>query len=46
MGMSYGELNTLGSLRKVDKCGPFSMFRKLLDLWKHLEPRVIAEKVK
>jgi NAD+ synthase (glutamine-hydrolysing) len=29
MGMSYDELSIYGKLRKVDKLGPVSMFKKL-----------------
>lgn len=33
MGMTYDELSLFGNLRKVDKCGPYSMFTKLLHEW-------------
>jgi NAD+ synthase (glutamine-hydrolysing) len=33
MGMTYEELSVYGRLRKVDKCGPFSMYTKLLVQW-------------
>jgi NAD+ synthase (glutamine-hydrolysing) len=33
MGMSYNELSVYGRLRKVEKCGPYSMFGKLLIEW-------------
>lgn len=47
MGMSYGELSKFGILRKVYKCGPFSMFERLLNDWsKQLNPLEIAQKVK
>jgi NAD+ synthase (glutamine-hydrolysing) len=46
MGMSYAELDTFGKLRKIEKCGPVSMFEKLVVMWDHLKPREIAEKVK
>ncbi|KAK2463654.1 hypothetical protein APHAL10511_004405 [Amanita phalloides] len=47
MGMTYDELSVFGRLRKVDKCGPYSMFTKLLHEWGHfLSPIQIAEKVK
>ena len=49
MGMSYSELSWFGRLRKVFRCGPTQMFRKLLTTkeWcsKH-SPDVIAQKVK
>ncbi|KAH7105940.1 glutamine-dependent NAD(+) synthetase with GAT domain-containing protein [Auriculariales sp. MPI-PUGE-AT-0066] len=47
MGMTYDELSTFGRLRKVEKCGPYSMFTKLLHEWgSALSPLQIAEKVK
>lgn len=33
MGMTYDELSAFGRLRKVEKCGPVSMFTKLLQEW-------------
>lgn len=33
MGMTYDELSVFGNLRKVEKCGPYSMFTKLLHEW-------------
>ena len=33
MGMSYAELGDLGTMRKVEHCGPLSMFLKLRDRW-------------
>ncbi|XP_061612208.1 glutamine-dependent NAD(+) synthetase isoform X4 [Phyllopteryx taeniolatus] len=47
MGMTYCELSVIGRLRKISKCGPFSMFCKLIDLWKDvLSPTEVARKVK
>ncbi|OBA20806.1 glutamine-dependent NAD(+) synthetase with GAT domain-containing protein [Metschnikowia bicuspidata var. bicuspidata NRRL YB-4993] len=50
MGMSYAELSVFGRLRKVDKCGPESMFVKLYHEWSqppfNYTAEVIAEKVK
>ena len=48
MGMTYAELGIYGILRKMQRCGPVSMFLKLLDLWSDrcLSPLVIADKVK
>lgn len=46
MGMSYAELSTFGTLRKVNRNGPFSMFNSLLGIWKHLSSKEISEKVK
>lgn len=33
MGMTYEELSVFGRLRKQDKCGPYSMFTKLVAEW-------------
>lgn len=48
MGMSYDELSVFGRLRKIQKCGPYSMFLNLLHEWtpKGLTPQQIADKVK
>ncbi|CCD23855.1 glutamine-dependent NAD(+) synthetase NDAI_0C01950 [Naumovozyma dairenensis CBS 421] len=47
MGMTYEELSLFGYLRKVEKCGPYSMFLKLLHEWTpKLTPTQVAEKVK
>lgn len=55
MGMSYAELDEYGKLRKISRCGPFSMFETLLIKWsdkinpqtqKPLTPGEIAAKVK
>lgn len=49
MEMTYEELSVFGKLRKADKCGPYSMFAKLLYLWStqyEMSPREIAGKVK
>ena len=46
MGMSYKELGLYGRLRKIERCGPVSMFLKLLPAWPHLSAREIGEKVK
>jgi hypothetical protein len=47
MGMTYDELSEFGRLRKVEKCGPYSIFTKLVHEWgPRLSPRQIAEKVK
>lgn len=46
MGFTYDELSVMGRLRKVDKCGPYSMFIKLLHVWKNTKtPAEIADKV-
>ncbi|KAJ3810791.1 hypothetical protein F5876DRAFT_41074 [Lentinula aff. lateritia] len=47
MGMTYDELSVFGRLRKVEKCGPYSTFTKLVHEWGgFLSPLQIAEKVK
>jgi NAD+ synthase (glutamine-hydrolysing) len=33
MGMTYEELSIFGRLRKQEKCGPYSMFTKLVAEW-------------
>jgi NAD+ synthase (glutamine-hydrolysing) len=46
MGMSYNELGWFGRLRKISRCGPVSMFRKLCVTWSHLSTAEVAAKVK
>lgn len=47
MGMTYEELSWFGKLRKVERCGPWSMFRKLcVRLAGQMEAGKVAEKVK
>ncbi|KAJ2493545.1 glutamine-dependent NAD(+) synthetase [Coemansia sp. RSA 2050] len=46
MGMSYEELGVYGRLRKIKKCGPYSMFAQLLHEWQGVGPGEIAGKVK
>lgn len=47
MGMTYSELSVIGRLRKISKCGPFSMFCKLVHMWRDaLSPAEVAQKVK
>ncbi|KAM9764761.1 glutamine-dependent NAD(+) synthetase isoform 1-T1 [Menidia menidia] len=47
MGMTYSELSAIGRLRKISKCGPFSMFCKLIHMWRDvLSPTEVARKVK
>ncbi|XP_074523390.1 glutamine-dependent NAD(+) synthetase [Halichoeres trimaculatus] len=47
MGITYSELSVIGRLRKISKCGPFSMFCKLIHMWKDaLSPTEVAQKVK
>jgi NAD+ synthase (glutamine-hydrolysing) len=45
MGMTYEELGWFGRLRKLSRCGPVSMYQKLVLVWNHLSPLVVAEKV-
>lgn len=46
MGMTYDELGVFGFLRKVQRCGPVTMYQKLREIWSHLTPTVVAEKVR
>eukprot|EP00308_Calcidiscus_leptoporus_P012045 CAMPEP_0119398570 /NCGR_PEP_ID=MMETSP1334-20130426/140909_1 /TAXON_ID=127549 /ORGANISM="Calcidiscus leptoporus, Strain RCC1130" /LENGTH=743 /DNA_ID=CAMNT_0007422437 /DNA_START=11 /DNA_END=2242 /DNA_ORIENTATION=+ len=47
MGMTYDELGEFGRLRKMERCGPVSMFTQLLGTWgARLAPAEIARKVK
>lgn len=46
MGMTYSELSVIGRLRKISKCGPFSMFCKLIHTWKDvLSPTEVSQYV-
>jgi len=47
MGMTYDELSIFGRKRKIEKCGPYSMFTKLVqEMGDRLKPTDIAIKVK
>lgn len=46
MGMTYAELGLFGTLRKISRCGPVSMYRKLRVTWNHLSAKEVADKVK
>ncbi|ELT96786.1 hypothetical protein CAPTEDRAFT_205115 [Capitella teleta] len=47
MGMTYEELSIYGRLRRPGRCGPFSMFCKLVGLWRNTSsPAEVAVKVK
>uniref|UniRef100_A0A8B9LM27 Glutamine-dependent NAD(+) synthetase n=1 Tax=Astyanax mexicanus TaxID=7994 RepID=A0A8B9LM27_ASTMX len=47
MGMTYSELSVIGKLRKISKCGPYSMFCKLIHSWRETcSPTQVAAKVK
>lgn len=35
MGMTYAELGIFGRLRKIYRCGPVSMYQKLVAMWTH-----------
>jgi hypothetical protein len=35
-----------GKMRKIEKCGPFSMYQRLSQLWTHLTVEQVAAKVK
>ncbi len=46
MGMSYAELKEYGTLRKIERAGPLSMYKRLVAIWSHLQPKEVADKVK
>ncbi|GFG35262.1 hypothetical protein Cfor_06550 [Coptotermes formosanus] len=47
MGMTYAELSVFGRLRKQNKCGPYSMFCKLINTWgADCTPEQVSNKVK
>jgi NAD+ synthase (glutamine-hydrolysing) len=46
MGMSYADLGVYGTLRKIHRCGPVTMFLRLLRVWVDKSAREVAEKVK
>lgn len=47
MGMTYAELSQFGRLRKINSCGPYSMYCKLIHTWSNsCTPKQVAEKVK
>ncbi|KAJ8944016.1 hypothetical protein NQ318_021731 [Aromia moschata] len=47
MGMTYAELSQFGRLRKIESCGPYSMFCKLVETWSDsYTPKEVADKVK
>ncbi|CDW51764.1 glutamine dependent NAD(+) synthetase [Trichuris trichiura] len=47
IGLSYQDIDVMNTIRKEYGCGPFTMFCKLLPMWKgHKEPKQIANKVK
>ena len=47
MGLTYADLQVMGSLRKVEKMGALTMFQRLVRDWKPtLSPVEVATKVK
>ncbi len=40
------ELEAMENLRTKDRCGPVSMFERLISLWPHRSPQEVSEKVK
>lgn len=46
MSMTYAELSRFGHLRKIEHCGPLSMFEKLTYEWDTIPPEEVAVKVK
>ena len=44
--MSYEELGWFGRLRKIERCGPVQMFRKLVHAWPTVPVPEVARKVK
>lgn len=45
--MTYDELSTYGNLRTGQRCGPYSMYCKLVSTWgRSMTPEEVAEKVK
>uniref|UniRef100_A0A8C7FM96 Uncharacterized protein n=1 Tax=Oncorhynchus kisutch TaxID=8019 RepID=A0A8C7FM96_ONCKI len=47
IGMTYSELSVIGQIRKISKCGPYSMSCKLIHTWREvLSPPQGAAKVK
>jgi NAD+ synthase (glutamine-hydrolysing) len=47
MGMTYEELGWFGRLRKIGRCGPVSMYNKLVQIWKDTcTPSQVSIKVK
>lgn len=44
MGMTYAELSVFGRLRKISKCGPYSMFTQLMHQWgDRLSPSQVSD---
>ena len=45
-GMTYAELGVFGTLRKIQRCGPLTMFLKLVRIWTQCSPVEVANKVR
>lgn len=43
MGMTYKELGVFGRLRKQRCAGPFTMFCRLVHIWKHCTPKEVSD---
>ena len=43
--MTYDELGLYGRLRKISKCGPVGMYKRLLSAWPELTAREVGDKV-
>lgn len=46
MGMTYEELGWYGKLRKLERCGPWSMYERLKGVWGSIAAKEVAKKVK
>jgi NAD+ synthase (glutamine-hydrolysing) len=44
--LTYNELSLMGMLRKDYKCGPYSMFRRLMTIWLDKKKEDVLQKVK
>ncbi|KAI8048658.1 hypothetical protein BDF22DRAFT_702039 [Syncephalis plumigaleata] len=42
MGMTYEELSIFGRLRKLERCGPWSMFSRLVHVWTEDTPNMVS----
>jgi len=39
--MTYNELGIYGKLRKNELSGPFTMYKRLLNIWPHVSPDIV-----
>ena len=46
IGLTYEELSFMGMLRKDYKCGPYSMYRRLMTMWLDKKSEEVLNKVK